>query len=47
VSADASLLPHWRITATAGLIRGGAVVRRQFDGRSLIAFVLENTLSFP
>jgi hypothetical protein len=38
---------HWRIAVTAGFIRGGDVVRRQFAGRSLAVFVLENIVSFP
>jgi hypothetical protein len=47
LSGDMSIAPYWRITATAGLIRGGDVVRRQFAGRSLAAFVLESTVSLP
>jgi hypothetical protein len=47
LSIESSFTPNWRVSATTGLIRGGAVVRRQFAGRSLVVFVLENTLSFP
>jgi hypothetical protein len=46
-SVASSLSTNWRIAATAGYIRGGAVVRRQFAGRSLTVFVLENTVSLP
>jgi hypothetical protein len=47
VSAESAVTTHWRIAATAGFIRGGDVVRRQFAGRSLAVFVLENIVSFP
>jgi hypothetical protein len=47
LSAESALTTHWRIAATAGFIRGGDVVRRQFAGRSLAVFVLENTVSLP
>ena len=47
LSAESPLTPHWRVSATTGLIRGGAVVRRQFAGRSLAVFVFESSVSFP
>jgi hypothetical protein len=47
LSGDMSIAPYWRLTATAGVIRGGNVVRRQFAGRSLAVFVLESTVSYP
>jgi hypothetical protein len=47
VSAASPLASHWRLAATVGFIRGGDVVRRQFAGRSLAVFVVENTVSFP
>ena len=47
LSAESSLTAHWRIAATVGFIRGGAVVSRQFAGRSLAVLVLENTVSLP
>jgi len=47
VATDVSVAPHWRVSASTALIRGGAVVRRQFAGRTLTVFVLESTLSFP
>lgn len=47
VATELSVAPHWRVSASAALIRGGAVVRRQFAGRTLSVFVLESTLSFP
>lgn len=47
VSAEAPVTPWWRVTASAALVRGGAVVRRQFAGRTLTVFVLENTVGLP
>ncbi len=47
VATELSVAPHWRVSAFAAIIRGGAVVRRQFAGRTLTVFVLESTLSFP
>jgi hypothetical protein len=47
LSAASSFTTNWRIAATAGFIRGGDVVRRQFAGRSLAVLVLQNTVSLP
>jgi hypothetical protein len=47
LSAASPLASHWRLAATAGFIHGGDVVRRQFAGRSMVVFVVENTVSFP
>jgi hypothetical protein len=47
LAAESPLTTNWRLTATAGFIRGGDVVRRQFAGRSLAVFVLESAVSLP
>lgn len=46
LSASAILDPHWTMTASAGVVRGGDVVRRQFAGSTLFVFAVENVLVF-
>jgi hypothetical protein len=45
-SMDYVVSSHWSIGGYAGLIRGGDVVRRSFDGRTMAFGFLESTIQF-
>ena len=45
-SADYVVSPHWTIGVYTGVIHGGDVVRRSFDGRTMAFGFLESTVQF-
>lgn len=45
-TAEASVMKHWSIKASAGYVHGGQVVRRQFNGHRLGVFALESRVTF-
>jgi hypothetical protein len=47
VSAAATLTPQWVMSASAGIVRGGDVVRRQFTGSKLFVLSIDSVLSLP
>lgn len=46
VSAEAALARYWSVKASGGLVKGGEVVTRQFDGAWLSVFSLESRIEF-
>ena len=46
VSADYTVSRHWSINAFVGMMRGGQVVRRSFQGSTLSFGYLENVIQF-
>jgi hypothetical protein len=46
-NATARVRKQWTVNASAAVMRGGAVVRRQFDGNALMVLALESTVSLP
>ena len=46
-SASAAVKPYWTISASAGIVRGGDVVRRQFAGHTLFVFGVDSIVSLP
>lgn len=47
VGSEARLHKLWTLNISAGLMQGGDVIQRQFDGRRLSVFVLENRIAVP
>ena len=46
-SLVAAVTPQWTLTGSAGIVRGGDVVRRQFAGNRLWVMAIESALSLP
>jgi hypothetical protein len=47
LSATTTVNTHWTLTASAGFIRGGDVVRRQFAGATLFVAGMDSVVRFP
>jgi hypothetical protein len=47
LSASAAVKPYWTIAASAGIVRGGDIVRRQFAGHTLFVFAFESNVLLP
>lgn len=47
LSADAKLSLHWSLKTSAGLMKGGEVIRRQFDGSTMWMLSVETRFRIP